>query len=657
MNTPTNGAASAAPLAGLPAFPLKPVPLLALALLASFILYALNAGDFFFHDSAPVLEENSAIRISGSRLEDWRTAAMSTNTGPLGRPISMLSFAANHVLAGDVSAVQVKLTNVILHGLTGLFLWCFLAVVLERSPMLVLDRERARLIASVAAAIWLLHPLHVSTVLYAVQRMTQLPALFTFIGLWHIFLLRSRWLEERPTASDYSRVLLVGLVWTAFAAYSKENGLLLPLLAAVTELCLFRFRIAGGESPLVRWIVLAALAGTVLVLVALPLLAPDWIQGWYAQRPFTLGERLLTQGRMLWQYLGWLFLPDITVMGFNHDDIPISRGFLAPWTSLLSILAFAALGALCWWLRDRVPLLGFAFLWYLFGHLLESSIFALEMSYEHRNYLPAAGPFLLLAAVPLQLAGKRAGIARLGLGLFVAALVPLLFLRGAVWSTELGLVETNYRNHPESAKTRFNLASVYYQEALATEDRELRQQYFAASRLAALKLVEAEAGNIPALVWLILIDSSSSDTSRVVEWQQRLAAALEKPVLHASDIKFIMLLNDCVMLERCPEPVGGHEAFLRTVFENHNQRPHLLYELARYCRYTGRYDCAREEAETLLSKDPRFLRGLEILFLIEREQGNHGRAQETARRLLLADKRRRFTSGMVKSREAGPDAG
>ena len=103
MNTPAPG-----PMAVELSRFFGPVRLLALSVLASVLIYSANIGDFFFHDSAPVLSENSAILISGGSLEEWRTAAISTDTGPLGRPLSMLSFAANHVVSGRLDPFAVK---------------------------------------------------------------------------------------------------------------------------------------------------------------------------------------------------------------------------------------------------------------------------------------------------------------------------------------------------------------------------------------------------------------------------------------------------------------------------------------------------------------------------------------------------------------------
>ena len=63
---------------------------------------------------------------------------------------------------------------------------------------------------------------------------------------------------------------------------------------------------------------------------------------------------------------------DITAMGFNHDDIATSQSLLTPSTTLVSVAGFAVAGWLSWHFRRRWPLLGFATLWFLVGHMLEA---------------------------------------------------------------------------------------------------------------------------------------------------------------------------------------------------------------------------------------------------------------------------------------------
>lgn len=653
MNNPVTGGVSPTVPAGKRTPAPSPRLLLLLSVLLASLIYTVNIGDFFFHDSVRTIEHNQAIRVSGLGLDEWRTAAMSTHTGPLGRPLSMLSFAANHAMTGELDAASIKLTNVGLHALCGIFLWLFLQLVLARSPLIEIDRHRAQLVAAVVAAVWLLHPLQVSTVMYAVQRMTQLAALFAFAGLWHLFTLRTRWLEVAPTAVDFSRFALVGVVWTTLAALSKENGILLPLLAAVTELTLFRFRVAGGRSQLTGLATIGSLAAAAMLTAIIPLVASDTFQAWYAQRPFSLDERLLTQARMLWHYLGWVFIPDITAMGFNHDDIPLSQGLLQPVSTLFSILAFMALAALAWWGRARWPLLGFALLWFLAGHLLESSIIPLEMSYEHRNYLPVAGPLLLLAALPVTVAESRAGFARLGLALFVLALLPLLYLRAAAWSSELNLAESNYRYHPGSPKSAFHLASAYYDEARAQNDRDTAREYFSASRLVALQVLDRQPDYVPALAWLILLDSRSSDTGRLQEWRARLGEALDKSTLTTSDLRSVIAINQCVTAGECPDSAGEQKRFLLSLQEQHPDLLPLRLELARYWMSAGCPDCAREQAEAILARQPRSFEALEVLYLLELSAQRPGRALEVARRLMKVDGNRTLVRSLAGDADGG----
>jgi hypothetical protein len=54
------------------------------------------------------------------------------------------------------------------------------------------------------------------------------------------------------------------------------------------------------------------------------------------------------------------------------------------------------------WTAKKRPVLSFCILWY-FGNLaIESSIFPLEMVYEHRLYLPAVGPFVLFGVMVIR---------------------------------------------------------------------------------------------------------------------------------------------------------------------------------------------------------------------------------------------------------------
>ena len=46
--------------------------------------------------------------------------------------------------------------------------------------------------------------------------------------------------------------------------------------------------------------------------------------------------------------------------------------------------------------KNRFPILSFGILWYLAGHLLESTVIRLQIIFEHRNYLPSYGPLFIM---------------------------------------------------------------------------------------------------------------------------------------------------------------------------------------------------------------------------------------------------------------------
>ena len=113
-------------------------------------------------------------------------AAISADTllrefGPLGRPVSMLSFLLNARVADGLAAW--KAVNLALHLVTGLLVFllarCLFARVLSAPG-------QAAWPAVFTAAVWLVHPLFVSTTLYTYQRQAQLAALFSLLALLRV---------------------------------------------------------------------------------------------------------------------------------------------------------------------------------------------------------------------------------------------------------------------------------------------------------------------------------------------------------------------------------------------------------------------------------------------------------------------------------------
>lgn len=376
-------------------------------------------GDFLFDDYAnlPALGAQGPV-VSWDVF--WRYIT-SGEADPTGRPLALLSFLLDaHDWPAD--AYPFKRTNLLIHltnaSLLGALLYR-LGRHVQRASKQDHPEVRARLAlaAALGAAFWLLHPLFVSTTLYIVQREAMLPATFTLLGLL-------LWLDGRDRLWRGQTVpgvacMAAGLMGcTVLAVLSKANGILLSSLALGVEYTLLRpiDKNMLGVQPalqenaraqrLNRW-ALALLAWPAAAAVVAYLAWEGW-RGWHAGvstlRPWTLPQRLLTEPRVVVDYLTLLWVPRPFTPGVFNDQILASRSLLQPASTVFALLGLSLLVAAAWWLRRRWPMFALAVFFYLVGQALESSTIALELFFEHRNYLPSLLMFWPLA---LWLCGIR----------------------------------------------------------------------------------------------------------------------------------------------------------------------------------------------------------------------------------------------------------
>lgn len=365
-----------------------------LGLLCAMVYWRGMSGTFVFDDwSNLALLGHYGVINSPEKFWLYLTSGFS---GPTGRPLSHLSFLLD-ARTWPADPWPFKRTNLVIHLLTGWVLWGLL-----RQLLLAMGTpaQRSTTVALLASALWLLHPMWVSTTLYAVQRMAQLSALFSLLGLWWYAWARNYF---APRASVGLCVHTVLAVWGcgALAVLSKENGALLPLLVLVLEGTV----LAAQRQPAVAtagfrvWLALCVGLPAAAVLGYWLWQAPSLWAGDAGARAFTPYERLLTQGRVLWDYVAALALPKPGGGSLYNDAVVPSAGLWAPWYTALAWVAWAVVGYLAVLWRTRYPLAAAAVLFFLVGHLLESTYIQLELYFEHRNYLPAALLGLPVAAL------------------------------------------------------------------------------------------------------------------------------------------------------------------------------------------------------------------------------------------------------------------
>jgi hypothetical protein len=397
----------------------------------------------------------------------WQDVLLGNRSGVFGRPLSMLSFILDAKLFG-MAPFSFKLTNLLIHLACGALVFSLLRKLLLRDPQL---RQRAPLAALAISAIWLLHPLQVSTVLYIVQRMAQLSTLFILLALLAYMHGREA-LEQGRLRASLAWLFLAVPVATALGLLCKENGALAPLLCAVLELGYFR---ASAQAPRPRAIKLFFLLGLLMPMLAVSLWyawPPSRLLASYSIRTFTLGDRLLSEPRALFDYIGALLLPRGPTLGVYTDDFLVSEGLLQPVTTLLALIGLLVLIVVAIAARRRAPAVFTGIAFYLAGHVMESSVFPLELYFEHRNYLPSIGIFLALAGVLnwllCQLPSAAQGSPRSRLLVFCvlalcAVLATATAARAWVWQSWSTMVRQAVLQHPNSTRAQFdNLYLVWH---------------------------------------------------------------------------------------------------------------------------------------------------------------------------------------------------
>ena len=404
-----------------------------------------------------LLDDASSILVIGDLKSQPELAwdyIRGDNSGPLGRPVSMASFVLEKLFL-DGSLATSKRVNILLHLCNGaLVIWLFWLL------FRFLGTPGYRALALALGAAWLLSPLYVSTVLYVVQRMAMLSTTF-MLGSCICYV----YWRERLRAGSFS-VALLGLlaVLVLLAVFAKENAVVVIPVLLLLEALWFQF--AGRNGQPIRWLQrttlgLIATGGlTVLVFIVADY---DGLAAAFRRRYFTLDERLLTQSRILWDYVGQLFSPEVLRMGLYHDDVVVSTSLDAPPTTRLAVMAWlgvlALFAAAMFWQWGRYLALGVA--WFLVGHSIESTVLPLELYFEHRSYFPGIGLLLLVGVVFAALVRQWPQVKAPLLVYLACYALWLASLTGSqvqIWSSHPLLILNNLNAHPNSYRANADMA-------------------------------------------------------------------------------------------------------------------------------------------------------------------------------------------------------
>ncbi len=573
--------------------------------LCGLVIYLPAANGPYLLDDRSNLLFNAGIRMQTLSWPEIEAAATSMSEtfanrhAWLNRPLSFISFGLNH-WASSTPLMAMKLTNIVLHLINA----CLVFALLKHLATLIAQRGSAHAppahyVALLGAAIWLLHPLMVSTVLYTVQRMTALSTLFSLGALL-------AFVHYRQALEQNWRALIPGGAWVALlsllAFLCKENGVLTLPLCALLEVCVFRGRLPASTPSLARHFYRLCLWLPVVVLCAYLLTVYLGAGGnTPSSRLFTHHERLLSQGPVLMEYLLWFVWPSPELLHFLHDGQAVSRSLFAPMSTLWSWLSLGSLIVLIVVLArtQRGVWLSVGLGWFFVGHLLESSVLNLELMFEHRNYLPYIGLAFStawgLASALHTLRIPTTARALMGIALVSTPLLTVSAERITHWRSEAALLaHWQTRNADSGRYWTMRAAHFVTQQNIPAAMQALQHGH---------ALQPWEEGFSLGQITLLCAEDRLHDDAELLPALEQARAALSRPPLTAYGITQLIKVGS-VCLDK-----AHHEA-LADVYRLATQLPHRLtrarghYMLALLAEQAGQLADARTHLLRARELDP-----------------------------------------------------
>ena len=415
-------------------------------------------------DDIPNIVENPRLHMENIDWESFKKALFSDRNNPHFpyRPVACLSFALNYYF-GKLNVFGYHVVNLGIHLITAIFLFLFIYRTLEYLALTKRWDGDTYFVALLSTVLWAINPIQTQAVTYIVQRMASMAAMLYIMGMY--FYLRARTAQTSlATMASYALCLLSFVL----ALGSKENAAMFPVSIFLYEAVILQDDVVMFIKKSWKWILLAL--GITLLIGAFYFFFKTGklidLSGGYKGRLFTLSQRLLTEPRIIIYYISLIFYPMPNRLSLLRK-FSVSTSFFSPFTTFFSILAIITLIGLAVVIVKKRPCISFAILFFLANHIVESTIFPLELYFEHRNYLPSMFAFIPLAMglVTLFRVYKERISMKLILGIFIVAILVgfghSTFMRNFAWKTEESLWLDAVQKAPTSPRAHHNLAKAY----------------------------------------------------------------------------------------------------------------------------------------------------------------------------------------------------
>ena len=434
---------------------LHSLPMLVIAGCVIAAYHGTLACPFIFDDISNIVERPA---IAMTKLDAASIGAVLENGQLTNRWAANLSFALNHYIGGFDSMRGWHIVNIIVHLLTGWLVYALGVLTfrqLDRNTEAADRRLGKKSIActSLAAAVlWVLHPVQIQSVTYIVQRMTSMATMF-YLATLCLYIVGRQATSHRQQGVCFA---LMPLAWL-LALGCKEIAITLPVVIIIYE---WFFLQKLSRDWIARRLGFCIIPATVMIVIGIIFLPDEplrpLVEG-YKSRDFNLGQRIMTDWRVIVFYLSLLLLPLPQRLNLDHHCEVISQSIFAPLSTILSLLFILGLLAGACLAARRHPLPAFCVLWFFINLALESTVINLELVFEHRLYLPTVGIMIGVAwtfrrYVPTVAAVRWAVVACIAALLCVATIE-----RNRAWTSNERMWTDCAEKSPKKSRSQNNL--------------------------------------------------------------------------------------------------------------------------------------------------------------------------------------------------------
>lgn len=525
--------------------------LLIFSILLTIAVYAGMYSHQFIYtwDDIPYVTGNKAIQTFS--LHNLREIFTNYYVGNYA-PVQMLSYMLDHAVWG-MKAGGFLYTNLILHCLNGFLFY-----------ILLLRLHGERLIAGIAVALFLLHPVQVETVAWVSQRKNLL-AMFFFLAAWLLYQ------NYRESGVSKGKIFYVAsVVAFALSVLSKSVAVILPVALILSDFC---FPVQGQR---VRWLdklpyVILSGVAALIAMISQQNNVGGGITGFHGGTPLT---NFYTMLPVFVRYLQMVLWPSNLSAQYIielHKSFDVAVFFSAVVLVVLSLLVFKMF-------RTNRKYAYWAMFFFLALLPVSQIIPLVTLRNDRYLYFPMLGCASLAGCAAACLWRFTADISRrvlsAGLILMLCVLGIVSYERVGVWHDQVSLWNDAARKNPGIASLWAYLGEAYYtagdlNKARTAFEHSLKMNPLVGNALLGLGVIYSQDG-------------------RLNEGLDLLETYLEISPL---DLRGWGNLGHNLLMQG---NLTGAENAYQTALACDPEEPATLTSLANLARISGRYDDSRK---------------------------------------------------------------